>query len=86
MKNHDNGANAGVTGAGVGTNSEKIYENVIGFNTDGDNTVITEHIRKIRKKYSTPLFAWVPKSEEEEAVAISQGFDTVIFEDYTPRG
>ncbi len=30
---------------------EKIYENVIGFNTDGDNTVITEHIRKIRKKF-----------------------------------
>lgn len=31
---------------------EKIYENVIGFNTDGDNTVITEHIRKIRKKFA----------------------------------
>lgn len=30
---------------------EKIYENVIGFNTDGDSTVITEHIRKIRKKF-----------------------------------
>ncbi len=30
---------------------EKIYENVIGFNSDGDNTVITEHIRKIRKKF-----------------------------------
>ncbi len=30
---------------------EKIYENVIGFNADGDNTVITEHIRKIRKKF-----------------------------------
>lgn len=31
---------------------EKIYENVIGFNADGDNTVITEHIRKIRKKFT----------------------------------
>ncbi len=31
---------------------EKIYENVIGFNSDGDNTVITEHIRKIRKKFA----------------------------------
>ncbi len=30
---------------------EKIYENVIGFNADGDNTVITEHIRKVRKKF-----------------------------------
>ena len=30
---------------------EKIYENVIGFNSDGDNTVITEHIRKIRNKF-----------------------------------
>ncbi len=29
---------------------EKIYENVIGFNSDGDNAVITEHIRKIRNK------------------------------------
>mgnify|MGYP003290037359 CR=1 FL=1 len=30
---------------------EKIYETVIGFNSDGDNTVITEHIRKIRNKF-----------------------------------
>lgn len=30
---------------------EKIYENVIGFNSEGDNTVITEHIRKIRNKF-----------------------------------
>ena len=30
---------------------EKIYENVIGFNADGDNAVITEHIRKIRNKF-----------------------------------
>lgn len=30
---------------------EKIYENVIGFNSDGDNAVITEHIRKIRNKF-----------------------------------
>lgn len=29
---------------------EKIYEAVIGFNSDGDNTVITEHIRRIRNK------------------------------------
>ena len=30
---------------------EKIYENVIGFNAEGDNAVITEHIRKIRNKF-----------------------------------
>lgn len=31
---------------------EKIYENVIGYDADGDNSVITEHIRKIRKKFA----------------------------------
>lgn len=31
---------------------EKIYECVIGYDADGDNTVITEHIRKIRKKFT----------------------------------
>lgn len=30
---------------------EKIYENVMGFNSDGDNAVITEHIRRIRNKF-----------------------------------
>ena len=30
---------------------EKIYENVIGFNSEGDNAVITEHIRRIRNKF-----------------------------------
>ncbi len=31
---------------------EKIYESVFGFNAEGDNAVITEHIRKIRKKFT----------------------------------
>ncbi|MBO5936391.1 MAG: response regulator transcription factor [Clostridia bacterium] len=31
---------------------EKIYENVIGLNSEGDNTVITEHIRRIRNKFN----------------------------------
>lgn len=31
---------------------EKIHENVIGLNSDSDSTVITEHIRKIRKKFT----------------------------------
>lgn len=30
---------------------ERIYENVIGLDSKGDNTVIREHIRKIRKKF-----------------------------------
>lgn len=30
---------------------EKIYENVVGFNSDGDSTVITEHVRRIRNKF-----------------------------------
>lgn len=30
---------------------EKIYENVIVFNADGDSTVITEHVRRIRNKF-----------------------------------
>ena len=31
---------------------EKIYETVVGYDADGDNTVITEHIRRIRKKFT----------------------------------
>ena len=39
-------------------------------------------LRLLRKNFSTPLFAWTIKSEEEEEKAISDGFDTVIFEGY----
>lgn len=39
-------------------------------------------LRYIRKTYGTPLFAWTIKSEEEEEKAISDGFDSVIFEGY----
>ena len=39
-------------------------------------------LRLLRKNFATPLFAWTIKSEEEEARAISDGFDSVIFEDY----
>ena len=39
-------------------------------------------LRLIRKKWSTPLFAWTVRSEEEEAKTVSDGFDTVIFEGY----
>ena len=39
-------------------------------------------LRYIRKTYETPLFAWTVRSAEEENEAISDGFDTVIFEKY----
>ncbi len=39
-------------------------------------------LRLIRRIHSTPLFAWTVRSEEEEARAISDGYDTVIFEKY----
>lgn len=39
-------------------------------------------LRLIRRMYATPLFAWTVGSEEEEAHAISDGYDTVIFEKY----
>ena len=41
-------------------------------------------LRFIRRAFGTPLFAWTVKSPEEEAMAISRGFDSVIFEDYYP--
>jgi len=40
------------------------------------------NLRLIRRTFSTPLFAWTVRSEEEEVQAISDGFDTVIFEQY----
>lgn len=42
-------------------------------------------LRTIRRNFGTPLFAWTIKSAEEEAAAISHGFDTVIFEGYIPE-
>lgn len=42
-------------------------------------------LRYIRKTYETPLFAWTVRSAEEEERAISDGFDTVIFEKYIPE-
>lgn len=42
-------------------------------------------LRYIRKTFGTPLFAWTVKSEEEEEKALSDGFDTVIFEQYNPK-
>ena len=42
-------------------------------------------LRFVRKRWCTPLFAWTIKSEDEEKKAISDGFDTVIFEGYIPN-
>ncbi len=39
-------------------------------------------LRLIRRTYGTPLFAWTVRSEDEEAHAISDGYDTIIFEKY----
>lgn len=39
-------------------------------------------LRRIRKKWSTPLFAWTVRSAEEELKTVHDGFDTVIFEGY----
>ena len=41
-----------------------------------------KNLRRIRKRYKTPLFAWTVRSESEEAEALSRGFDSVIFENY----
>ena len=43
------------------------------------------NLRIIRRSLGTPLIAWTIRSEEEEAQAISHGFDTVIFEGYIPE-
>lgn len=43
------------------------------------------NLRFIRRNFGTPLFAWTITSAEDEAEAISHGFDTVIFEGYIPE-
>ena len=51
-----------------------------------EKTGFTNHnLRFIRHTFATPLMAWTVKSQEEEAAAISHGFDTVIFEGYIPE-
>ena len=42
-----------------------------------------KNLRLIRKRYKTPLFAWTVRSESEQTEAMSHGFDSVIFENYT---
>lgn len=42
-------------------------------------------LRFLRKTFGTPLYAWTVRSMEEEREAISDGFDSVIFEGYIPE-
>ena len=42
-------------------------------------------LRRIRRKRGTPLFAWTVRSEREEADTVSDGFDSIIFENYIPE-
>ena len=49
------------------------------------NGYSVHNLRLIRRNFGTPLIAWTVKSPEEESLAISHGFDTVIFEGYIPE-
>ncbi len=49
------------------------------------NGYTNHNVRFIRQTFSTALVAWTVTSPEEEAQAISHGFDTVIFEGYIPE-
>ena len=42
-------------------------------------------LRFVRRNFGTALVTWTVKSKEEEAAAISHGFDAVIFEGYIPE-
>lgn len=42
-------------------------------------------LRFLRKTFGTPLYAWTVRSAEEERDAVSDGFDSVIFEGYIPE-
>ena len=53
----------------------------IAYEKDGHSNRV---LRFIRKTFETPLFAWTVRSEAEEDKAISDGFDSVIFEGYLP--
>ena len=49
--------------AGQVFDKERIYESIWGFDSDGDSSVIAEHIRRIRAKFAlaemTPYIATV---------------------------
>lgn len=49
------------------------------------NGYAVKNLRFIRRVFGTPLITWTVKSQAEEDAAVSHGFDTVIFENYTPE-
>ena len=70
------------------TLSEKLCLNLLmrpDFVAYEKNGYGVKNLRTIRKSFGTPLITWTVKSLEEEAAAISHGFDTVIFEGYIPE-
>lgn len=42
-------------------------------------------LRLVRSMFGVPTLAWTVRSEREEQEAIKHGFDSVIFEKYTPQ-
>jgi len=42
-------------------------------------------LRLVRSTFGVPTLAWTVRSEREEQEAIKHGFDSVIFEKYTPQ-
>lgn len=42
-------------------------------------------LKRMKNNYGTPCFAWTVRSAEEDAEALQDGFDTVIFEGYQPK-
>lgn len=42
-------------------------------------------LKLVRTIFDVPTFAWTVRSESEERAAKSHGFDSVIFEGYTPK-
>ena len=43
-------------------------------------------LRLARRLFSAPTLAWTVRSEKEERMALWNGFDGVIFENYLPKG
>lgn len=51
----------------------------IAYDKNGANNYV---LRLLRRTFGTPLFAWTVRSEDEEDKSVSDGFDSVIFENY----
>jgi hypothetical protein len=42
-------------------------------------------LRSVRKLFNVPTLAWTVRSQEEENIALKNGFDGIIFENYIPK-